>query len=137
LEDSVIPHRNFHRWLFAVAGAYNIGWGVVTAIDPQWLFRFARMPLANYPQVFVCLGMVIGVYGLLYWTVAFAPEHGWQIVGVGLLGKILGAIGLAVLVVNGTWPIRTIVLCVPNDLIWMAPFGFYLRDFLAYQRSGR
>jgi hypothetical protein len=27
-------------------------------IDPQWLFRFSRMPHENYPQIFACLGMV-------------------------------------------------------------------------------
>ena len=135
MEGSLIPHRTFHRWLFAIAGVYNIAWGIVTAIDPQWLFRFAHMPLANYPQIFACLGMVIGVYGLLYWTVAFAPEHGWQIIAVGLLGKILGAIGLASLIAGGTWPPRTIVLCIPNDLIWLLPFAVYLRDVRLYRRS--
>jgi hypothetical protein len=37
------------------AGAYNIGWAVFPILDPQWLFRFAGMPLSNDPAVFACL----------------------------------------------------------------------------------
>lgn len=68
------------------------------------------------------------MYGLLYWEVARRPERGWLIAAVGLLGKILGPIGLAVLIANGTWPLSTIILCLTNDLIWWIPFGMYLHD---------
>lgn len=40
--------------------------------------------------MFTCLGMVVGVYGILYLEVARRPEHGWMIIAVGLLGKCLG-----------------------------------------------
>jgi hypothetical protein len=123
-----IARRQFHRVVFAVAGVYNIAWGLYAAIDPQWLFRFARMPQANYPQVFACLGMVVGLYGVLYLWVARVPEKGWVIAAVGLTGKVLGPIGLAYLVWSGSWPLRTGILSVTNDLIWWIPFGIYLHD---------
>ena len=47
------------------------------SFDPQWLFRLAGMPLMNYPEIFVCLAMVIGLYGLIYFQVALEPERGW------------------------------------------------------------
>src|SRR5687767_483302 len=97
----MIRRRNFHRAVFIAAGLYNLAWGLYAAIDPQWLFRFAAMPLLNHPSVFACLGMVIGVYGLLYLEVARAPERGWSIAAVGFLGKLLGPIGWAVLVMQG------------------------------------
>jgi hypothetical protein len=124
----IIAHRQFHRAIFIAAGLYNILWGLYAAIDPQWLFRFARMPLENYPQVFACLGMVVGLYGVLYLEVARAPEKGWLIAAVGLAGKILGPIGLAHLIWSGSWPLRTGILSVTNDLIWWIPFGLYLYD---------
>jgi hypothetical protein len=120
--------KSFHRGVFLVAGLYNIGWGLYSVFDPQWLFRFAGMPPLNYPQIFACLGMVVGVYGILYLEVARVPERGWLIAAVGLAGKVLGPIGLAALLWNGTWPPATIVLCLTNDLIWWLPFGLYLYD---------
>lgn len=95
---------------------------------PDWLFRFAGMPPSNHPEIFACLGMVVGVYGILYWYVAFAPERGWLIAVVGLLGKLLGPIGLARLLLAGAWPWKASVLCLTNDLIWWIPFALYLVD---------
>jgi hypothetical protein len=126
--NALIPRRRLHRSVFILAGVYNLLWGSFTVINPQWLFRFADMPLSNYPQIFACLGMVVGLYGILYLEVARVPERGWLLAAVGLLGKLLGPIGLLPLVVSGQWPARTVVLCLTNDLIWWIPFALYLHD---------
>src|SRR4028119_1809337 len=89
-----MSRRRLHRAVFVAAGLYNIAWGIYTALDPQWLFRFAGMPVANHPQIFACLGMVIGLYGILYLEVARIPEAGWLIAAGGLVGKGLGPVGM-------------------------------------------
>ena len=87
--------------------------------------------------------MVVGLYGIIYFEVARAPERGWLLAAVGLLGKILGPLGLARLIWIGAWPQSTMVLCLTNDLIWWIPFSLYLYDawpmFVASQqfRGGR
>ena len=124
----MIPRRRFHRTVFVLAGIYNIAWGIYSAVDPQWLFRFAGMPLSPYPEIFACLAMVVGLYGILYLEVARRPERGWLLAAVGLAGKILGPIGLGALILRGAWPPSTIVLCLTNDFIWWIPFGIYLVD---------
>ena len=72
--------------------------------------------------------MVVGLYGIIYFEIARLPERGWLLAAVGLLGKILGPIGLAMLIWKGTWPKSTIFLCATNDLIWWIPFAIYLYD---------
>lgn len=124
----MIVRRRFHRAVFAVAGLYNICWGVWSAADPQWLFRFTGMAPSNYPAVFACLAMVVGLYGVLYLDVARVPERGWLIAAVGLTGKVLGPIGMLWLIWTGAWPASALILCVTNDVIWWIPFGLYLRD---------
>src|SRR5262245_57484788 len=123
----MIRHRRRYRVAFCLAGVYNILWGLYAVWDPQWLFRFANLPLQNHPQIFACLGMVVGLYGILYLEVARVPERGWLLAAVGLIGKILGPIGLAALILSGQWPVATIVLCLTNDLIWWIPFALYLK----------
>ena len=132
-----MKRRKFHRLVFAVAGAYNLAWGAYSAIDPQWLFRFAGMPLSNHPEIFACLGMVVGIYGFLYWEVARVPERGFLIAAIGLLGKVLGPIGLVQLIASGAWPPRSAVLCLTNDFIWWIPFALYLRDARAASAASR
>jgi hypothetical protein len=139
--SSLIARRHFHRGVFLAAGLYNIAWGLLAVMDPQWLFRFARMPADNYPEIFACLGMVLGLYGVLYLEVARVPERGCVIAAVGLMGKVFGPIGLAYLTWSGIWPVRTGILCVTNDLIWWIPFSLYLHDawplFRKEQQMGR
>jgi hypothetical protein len=78
--------------------------------------------------------MVVGVYGILYAEVARVPERGFLLAAVGLLGKVLGPIGLAVLIARGEWPARSVVLCLTNDLVWWVPFAIYLRDAWPFYR---
>ena len=131
----MIARRKFHRAVFVAAGLYNLGWGVFSALDPQWLFRFANMPLQNTPEIFACLGMVVGLYGILYLEVARVPERGWLLAAVGLLGKVLGPIGWLNLFWSGQWPLGTLALCATNDLIWWGPFVLYLYDAWPARRS--
>src|SRR6266536_726455 len=123
-----IPRQPFHRVVFCAAGIYNIAWGLYSVYDPQWLFRFAGLPPLNHPQIFACLGVVVGLYGIIYFEVARVPERSFLLAAIGLLGKILGPIGLGRLIWNGVWPASTIVLCLTNDLIWWIPFSIYLYD---------
>lgn len=124
----MMQRRSFHRGVFLAAGIYNIAWGLYASIDPQWLFRFAGMPPINYPEIFACLGMVVGLYGIVYIDIARVPERGSLYAAIGLAGKILGPIGWLTLVAGGRWPVATIVLCATNDLIWWIPFALYLYD---------
>ena len=123
-----MKRRTLHRAVFSLAALYNLLWGLYAAVDPQWLFRFSGLPPMNQPALFACLGMVIGVYGLLYAEVARRPEHGFALAAVGLLGKVLGPVGLAGLILRGEWPPATLVLCLTNDFIWWVPFTLYLWD---------
>jgi hypothetical protein len=123
-----MKHQQAHRTVFLAAGAYNILWGLYAVVDPQWFFRLTGLPPSNTPQIFACLGMVLGLYGILYLDVARRPAQGWLVAAVGLTGKILGPLGLAWLIVTGSWPADTVILVVTNDLIWWIPFAWYLRD---------
>jgi hypothetical protein len=121
---------------FTAAGVYNLLWGAVTAIYPWWFFRVAGMEAPKYPEIFACLGMVIGLYGILYLKVAVDPEREWLIAVVGLTGKLLGPVGFLVLLLTGRWPLSAAVLVAANDLLWWAPFGLYLYDSWTWHRAG-
>lgn len=131
----MIKRRKFHRAVFIIAGIYNIFWGIFSAIYPNWLFDFAGMPPINYQQIFACLGMVVGLYGIIYFEVARKPENGFLLAAVGFLGKILGPIGLLILIWQGEWKPATIILCLTNDFVWWIPFSLYLFDSWKYFRE--
>lgn len=124
----MMKRKRFHQYVFVTAGIYNVSWGIWTAVRPQDFFRFSGLEPINHPAIFACLGMVVGLYGLLYLDVAWKPEKGWHIALIGLLGKVLGPLGMMKMVFMEGWPISAFYLCLTNDFIWWIPFIIYLYD---------
>jgi len=108
--------------VLVAAGIYNIVWGALAIAFPLAYFRWARIEPPNYPQIWQCVGMIVGVYGVGYIIAARDPVRHWPIILVGLLGKLLGPIGFLQMAWNGVWPWRMGWINVTNDLIWLAPF---------------
>src|SRR5262249_18880392 len=79
--------------VLTAAGVYNLVWGSWVILSPAAVFRWAGMPPTNYPQIWQCVGMIVGVYGIGYLIAARDPFRHWPIVFVGLLGKVLGPVG--------------------------------------------
>ncbi len=113
------------RITFAVAGIYNLAFGVWSVLWPLHFFLFFHIAPPRYPQIWSCVGMVVGLYGLLYWYVAWKPERGKPIIAVGLLGKVLGPIGMAMTLADD-WPRRLGMLNLYNDVLWWFPFSLFL-----------
>jgi ligand-binding SRPBCC domain-containing protein len=115
------------RWLVA-AGLYNLLWGALTIGFPQLLFDLARIERINYPEIWQCVGMIVGVYGIGYLIAASNPRAHWPIVLVGLLGKVFGPIGFVAALLRGTFPPLFGLTILTNDLIWWIPFAMILWD---------
>jgi len=114
-------------WLRA-AGIYNVVWGAFVILAPHALFDLFGMPRPNYPEIWQCVGMIVGVYGVGYWIAASDSRRHWPIVLVGLLGKLLGPLGFASAVARGVFPPQFGLTILTNDLIWWVPFGLLLWD---------
>ncbi|MBI3522436.1 MAG: hypothetical protein HY071_04960 [Chloroflexi bacterium] len=120
-------------WL-ALAAAYNVALGAWIVVWPNAFFELMSLAPPRYPGIWQCLGMVLGLYGLLYAYASLHPDRARPIVVVGLLGKVLGPIGWIVTVSTGELPVRTFPLIVFDDLVWWVPFGLILIDGSAIAR---
>ena len=116
------------RFIFALAAAYNIAFGLWTIVAPNSFFFLFDLQFPRYPAIWSCLGMVVGLYGVGYAYAARRLDRAFPFIAIGLAGKILGPIGWVLAVRNGEWSGRTFPLIVFNDLIWWLPFGFFLLE---------
>lgn len=117
------------RWAPAVlrlAAIYNLVWGAWVIFFPNHLFDWTGIPRLNYPGIWQCVGMIVGVYGIGYWFAANDFRRHWPIVLVGFLGKIFGPIGFLQSAMTGVLPWSWGVTILTNDLIWWIPFGSML-----------
>jgi hypothetical protein len=115
-----------YRLCFGLAAIYNVAFGLWATLWPRSFFDWCRMAPPNYPALWSCLGMVIGLYGVLYGYAVVRLERAFPIIAVGLAGKILGPIGWLLAINSGEWPLRTFPLIVCNDLVWWLPFALFL-----------
>lgn len=114
------------RWMqvsLIIAGFYNLLWGIITVLFPQAFFRLVDMQTPLYPQIWQCVGMIVGVYGIGFLIAARDPLRHWPIVLVALLGKILGSMGFLSAAVQGELPWSWGATILTNDLIWWIPFA--------------
>ena len=125
-----ISHQKHSAWMtytLLAAALYNILFGAWTVLFPNHLFELNHIALPNYPELWQCVGMIVGVYGLGYFIAAFNPLRHWPIILVGLLGKIFGPIGFAKALWVGSFPLSFGAIILTNDLIWWVPFFIILK----------
>ena len=100
------------RWLTAAA-AYNLLWGgavVVFADAVAWK----------------CVGMMVLCYAPGYWLASRRPLP--ELVGVGLLGKVLGPLGFLWAIATDRLPVSFGLVILANDVVWWPSFVRYLRE---------
>lgn len=124
------------RWLWA-AGIYNLSWGALAIVQPHLLFDLTGAERINYPEIWQCVGMIVGVYGIGYVIAASDSRTHWPIVLVGLLGKVFGPIGFLVALWRGTFPPLFGLTILTNDLLWWIPFAMMLWDAAKNQKTAQ
>lgn len=125
------------RSVLLAAAAYNLVWGAFVVLFPGALFSWMGADPPLYPALWQCIGMIVGVYGLGYAIAARDPFRHWPIVLVGLLGKILGPIGFAWALANGSFPAAFAWTILSNDLIWWIPFAAILWRAASHHAAGQ
>jgi small multidrug resistance pump len=139
VDDSKVERASHPRWMSAVlyaAGAYNLAWGALVVAAPLLFFRWAHAAPPNYPEIWQCVGMIVGVYGVGYLVAARDPVRHWAVVLVGFLGKLFGPVGFLISLRSTTYPRALGWINVTNDLIWLVPFALILYRAYKFERGG-
>ncbi|MBN2433004.1 MAG: alkyl hydroperoxide reductase [Acidobacteria bacterium] len=114
---------NVTLWLAAL---YNVAWGGLVVLFPLAPFAWAGMAAPRYPEIWQCVGMIVGVYGVGYAIAAFDPARHWAIILVGFIGKVFGPIGFLIAFLRGDLPWVAGWTILTNDLLWWWPFAVIL-----------
>ncbi len=130
------PPANWMRNVLKLAALYNIVWGAWVILFPELSLRVGGFEdPARYPQLWQCIGMIVGVYGVGYWIAAGDPYRHWLIVLVGFLGKVFGPLGMLAAIFQGDLPATAFITNITNDLIWWIPFAIILWRAIRYEQN--
>jgi len=119
-------HPVLQKVLIAAA-VYNLAWGAVVVLFPHLLFDLTGLERLNYPEIWQCVGMIVGVYGVGYAVASRDYVRHWPIVLVGLLGKVAGPLGFIDALMRGRFNPSFGLTIIFNDLVWWVPFFLMLR----------
>ena len=128
--NDTMPNAGSPMWMGSVlraAAVYNVAWGAAIILFPNALFDLTGMTRPLYPQIWQCVGMIVGVYGAAYGLASLDPTRHWPVVLAGLLGKVFGPIGFAVALFQGVFPPVWGLTILANDIAWWVPFFLILR----------
>jgi peroxiredoxin/uncharacterized membrane protein HdeD (DUF308 family) len=114
------------RATLRLAAIYNVLFGLWAILFPLAIFQWLEVEVPNYPSLWQCIGMIVGVYGIGYWIAARDPVRHWPIVLVGFLGKVFGPIGFVFTALRAELPWSWGFVSLTNDLIWWLPFASIL-----------
>ena len=109
------------------AGIYNILWGAWVIVFPAESFSILGAEPPRYLELWQCIGMIVGVYGIGYIIAATNPYRHWPLILVGLLGKVFGPLGFIKALYEGVFPLSFGINIIFNDIIWWVPFYLTLR----------
>ena len=124
------------RTVLIGAGVYNLAWGAFSVLAPQTSLNLLGLSSeAPVAQLWQCIGMIVGVYGIGYLVAARDAYRHWPITLVGLLGKVFGPVGFVFSLTAGTLPASVGWTIVTNDLIWWIPFAAILWGAVRYHQS--
>lgn len=125
-----MARANHPKWMSDVlkaAAVYNLIFALMTLVAPFWLFDVTGASRPNFPELWQCIGMIVGVYGIGYWVAAYDPYRHWPVILVGWLGKTFGPLGFAKALWQEVFPLKFGWIIVFNDLIWWIPFALILK----------
>lgn len=124
-------YNTSYFYVLICAGIYNLVWGGWVILFPELSFTLHDMKVPTYPQIWQCVGMIVGVYGIGYIAAASDPIKHWPIILVGFLGKVFGPIGFIYSLYLEIFPISFMINILFNDLIWWIPFFMILKEAYA------
>ena len=117
------PERaRLYRAIFLLAAAYNTAFGLWAALWPRAFFDLFGLQPPEYPAVWQCLGMMVGVYAYGYYLLARKPERYCGFIWIALAGKTFGPLGFLYSASTGALPWSFGWICVFNDVIWWPVF---------------
>lgn len=119
------PIAGWPQVVLMLAGAYNIVFGLWAIFLPHQYFSLNGLEPVN-TNLWQCVGMIVGLYGLAYLIASSDIARFWPIVMIGLLGKIFGPIGYIFHLFTGQTNASGLVVILFNDLVWWIPFTLIL-----------
>ncbi len=113
------------RGVLLMAGVYNLAWGLFIYNFPEAFHKWLTAGAVVYAgKLVIYQGIGVFVFGIMYILATLYPLRFWYLILLGLISKLVGAIGVYFLIINKTVTKQFIFHVLVNDLAWVVPLAF-------------
>ncbi len=121
------PLKPWMRKLLIFAGGYNLLVGLNLCVFYHEMFKFFALPKPNLIMYVQLVGILVALFGVGYWRVAFRPIQNRDLLLLGFLSKLFGTLLGTGYVLLGKMPPIFFVILVFSDLVYLPFFWLILR----------
>jgi hypothetical protein len=115
------------RYLLWFVGGYNLLAGAGMAIFYHEGFKLLDLPKPEFLLPVQLVGLLVGIFGIGYWMVAWNPVENRNVLTLGFLSKLLGSLlGIGYLLA-GKVPLVFLPVLFFADIIYLPPFLVIMR----------
>lgn len=115
---------NWMRGFLILSGMYNLAWGLFIYNFPDAFYKWITKSTEAVPPLIVYQGIGVLTFAILYLIAALYPVRLWFLIALGVVSKLLGAIGFFIIIMNQQVTKTFLFHFFMNDLIWVLPLSF-------------
>lgn len=133
----LVTPRPWMQYLLIAAGIYNIVWGAIALVRPNYFLEQLHMHFAHDVWISKAIGVMEIIFGLGYVIASRKPFKHWLIIFTGFTVKLIVSVGYLYYMYGGVIPEHLYALVLANDMIWLLPFGIILYQTFEHYQSTR
>lgn len=132
-----MPLRPWMTYLLWFVGAYNILAGIGMIVFYHEGFRFLDVPKPELMLPLQIVGVLVALFGVGYWLVAWNPLENRNILTLGFFSKFLGSVLGVSYVVAGKLPLLFLPVLFFADIMYLPPFLLIMRQLYREAATAR
>ncbi len=133
----LVTPRPWMQYLLLAAGLYNIVWGGIAFVRPDYFLEQLHMHFANDHWISKAIGMLEIIFGIAYIIASRKPFKHWLIIFIGFVVKFVVSAGYLYYAYAELIPQQLIAMVMANDMVWLLPFGMILYQTFEHYQSTR
>lgn len=133
----LVTPRPWMQYLLIAAGFYNIVWGSIAFVRPDYFLEKLHMHFANDHWISKAIGLLEIIFGIAYIIASRKPFKHWLIIFIGFVVKLVVSVGYLYYMYAELIPRQLIAMVLANDMVWLLPFGLILYQTFEHYQSTR
>ena len=130
-----MPLTTWMKYLLWFVGGYNVLAGLGMLIFYHEGFRFLDLPKPELMLPLQIVGVMVLLFGVGYWLVAWNPIENRNVLLLGFLSKFLGSLLGVGYIVAGKMPLLFLPILFFADIVYLVPFLLIMRRLYRWPRD--